>query len=786
MNNFILKTIKFLLYTLPIVSVVVANSMFFPFITGKVFLFRVIVELVFCLYVALAFADPHYRPKRNKLFVSFAAFVAVIFVADMFALDAAKAFFSNFERMEGFVLLAHLFAYFVILTNVFKTKQDWTVMIASSVAVSVFMTFFAYLQFFGGAVINQGGTRLDGTLGNSAYMATYMLFHIFFLLYLWFSNGNKVKGIGDIMIGGSSLYIVYYLYELSIKNLDFTRVGGIILVLALLALLKACWFRFGDTFKKLEHLYAGSLYAIFILAEIIILYYTATRGAMLGLIGGMFLAAIIIAFTEKENKLIRNSAIILVTGIVVLVIGFVAIKDSSFVKNSPVLTRFASISISDTKTQARAIIWPMAIEAFQEKPILGWGQDNFIFAFAKYYRPEMVRHEAWFDRTHNSFLDWLVAGGVLGFVGYVSLYLFALIQLWKSRAFSRREKAVLIGLFSAYAFQNLFIFDNLISYMLFILMLGLSDLDIEAQNKKRNSFEEIEAPLLASVFAIFVILLFLVNYRPYAQNITLSKGISPQKEGVTKNLSLLKNALSYGPTGEIESAEQMNRLAMNILGSNNVSDQDKNTFGLATLKALKDITEKYPQDVRGYINFGSFLADVGLYDDAIPTLEKAKEISPKKQQIYFSLAKAYLLKGEKEKDQKYTDKALETLKYAYELAPGFDESKIVYVQALVVSGRIGEALSIANTMDDPGRFTTPAIIKYVVEKGYIKEATAILKKAIEKNTQNKTLYTLLADIYVFQRNKEEALLWLNELKKAIPGASGETDAAISRVNSVLK
>ena len=786
MNNFILKTIKFLLCASPLVAIVVANSMFFPFITGKAFLFRVLVESIFCLYVALAFADPHFRPKKDKLFLSFAAFVAVIFVADVFAVDKTKAFFSNFERMEGFVLLAHLFAYFVVLTNVLKTKRDWSLMIGSSVAVSVFMTFFAYLQFFGGAVINQGGTRLDGTLGNSAYMATYMLFHIFFLIYLWFVNGNKVKGIADIMIGGGSLYIVYYLYELAVKDLDYTKVGGVVLVLALLAVLKACWFRFSDVFSRFEHLYVKSLYTLFIIAELIILYYTATRGAILGLIGGLLLTAIIIAVTEKEHKHIRNVSLGVIVAVFAVVFGFLLIKDSNFVQKSPVLNRFASISINDTKTQARSIIWPMAIEAFKERPVLGWGQENFIYVFEKYYRPEMIRHEPWFDRTHNAFLDWLIAGGVLGFVAYLLMYLFALLGLWKSKSFSKREKAVLIGLFSAYAFQNLFIFDNLLSYMLFILILGLSHLDTEEETKKRQVIEKIQAPLLASVFVVFVILLLLINYRPYKQNIALSKGISPQQEGVTKNITYLNDAFNYGPAGEFETAEQMDRLAMDILNSSKVSEQDKNSFGLMTLKALQDVKNKYPYDVRSYINLGSFLTDVGMYDNAIPILEEAKKMSPSKQQIYYSLAKAYFIKGDKEKDESYTNKALETLKYAYELAPEFDNPKLIYAQSLVLTGHVGDAIKIAKAMENPGSFVVPSIVKLLVERGYTNDVISLLELSIDKDPQNKTLYTLISDIYTFKKDKLMAIKWLEAMAAAIPSTEMEAKQYIEKVNTIIR
>lgn len=35
----------------------------------------------------------------------------------------------------------------------------------------------------------------------------------------------------------------------------------------------------------------------------------------------------------------------------------------------------------------------LAIEGFKEHPILGWGQDNFILVFNKYYDPRLYSQE---------------------------------------------------------------------------------------------------------------------------------------------------------------------------------------------------------------------------------------------------------------------------------------------------------------------------------------------------------------------------------------------------------
>src|SRR3989344_3553367 len=117
---------------------------------------------------------------------------------------------------------------------------------------------------------------------------------------------------------------------------------------------------------------------------------------------------------------------------VILVSGFLVVRDppnfvsrnstlsylvlytQNFVKNSPVLSRFASINVEETTTKSRFMIWNMAMQGLKERPILGWGQESFNYVFNKYYDPGMYGQEQWFDRTHNIIFDWLIAGGILG------------------------------------------------------------------------------------------------------------------------------------------------------------------------------------------------------------------------------------------------------------------------------------------------------------------------------------------------------------------------------------
>jgi len=191
-----LRRIVFIgLFLLPFIPFLVSSSFFFPFITTKAFAFRIIIEIIFAAWMLLALLDAEYRPKKSLILYAVLAFLVVIGLADLLGVSPLKSFWSNFERMEGYVTLLHLGMFFVVISSVFSAeggsasggketmwKRWWNV----SLTASFLMVLYSVLQLIGLKTINQGGVRVDGTLGNAIYLAVYMLFHIFIAsLFMW-------------------------------------------------------------------------------------------------------------------------------------------------------------------------------------------------------------------------------------------------------------------------------------------------------------------------------------------------------------------------------------------------------------------------------------------------------------------------------------------------------------------------------------------------------------------------------------------------------------------------
>ncbi len=454
------------LFLIPLTPLIVANSYFFPFITGKAFFFRILVEIAALAWIVLALLDKEYRPRFSWIGVAVVAFVAWMFVADSFAINAAKAFWSNFERMEGWVLLAHLLGLFYAAGAVLRVEKKWRAWFLMSLGVSLVICIYALFQLGGVLAIHQGSTRIDATLGNSAYLAIYLLFNVFIALWL-----------------------------------------------------------------ALTEKYAWLTWSLVALATLegILIFYTETRGTVIGLVLGLSLAALLTALTAGRRA--RQAAGLGFMMIMMLVGGIYLARDSAFVQENHTLQRVTSISLQDGQT--RFTLWGMAYQGALERPITGWGQEGFNYIFNKYFEPSLYGQESWFDRAHNAFIDWLTAGGFPAFFLYISLFGSALVMLWRSSELSRPERIALTAALVGYGVHNVFVFDNLYSYVYFFAILALIDSQVgrpikrleEAGEMSENNGLTYALPVAAVTLCVVVWFVNITGMQAATQLIT---ALSPQ------------------------------------------------------------------------------------------------------------------------------------------------------------------------------------------------------------------------------------------------------------------
>lgn len=727
------------IFLLPFIPLIVANHFFFPFITGKNFTFRVIVEVIGCLWVILALRDGSALPKSSRLLQAFAVFIGVIFIADLLSPNIYKSFWSNYERMEGFVTLAHLFALFVVASSV-MSKKLWEWFFRLSLGVSLILFIYGLMQLAGKFDIHQGATRIDTTIGNSAYLGGYMLFHVFLALYLLAVCFKKNRG-------------------------GFSSAG----------------------------FWEAAFYCFAILADIFILFETGTRGAQIGLVAGLTCLSAGLALFEKDSKFLKRAGSALLILIICVGTLFVVGRNSDFVKNHESLRRlgafandlltFDRTAICNGEFKSRCLLWPMAFEGVKERPLLGWGQESFNYVFNKYYDPRMYSQEQWFDRTHNVFFDWLIAGGVFGLFSYLSLFGFALHTVWRrSDIFTMSEKVLFFALFVAYFLHNTTVFDNLTSYLLFFMVLAyIASVSGEVSPRVAQSVRALDSGLrdrvlipLVSVAAVFVI--YTVNIPGMLASTELIQALSGQPGGPKTNLAHFEKALSYGSFGDSEIHEQLVQTTTRAAETPGVDPKIKEDFFNLTKKEMLRQLERTPEDARYFLFAGSFLASFGDNDNAIKYLQKAHELSPSKQTILFSLGSAYLGK------QDYKT-AIETMKRAFELDTSFAEARRIYALALVYGKQLDVAAEVWKTLPPESIWQDRRFLIAFFAAGYFDEALRGVNGLLEKEPTNIAYYFTRAQIEVALGQRTAAIADLNKAAEINPAIKTQVADFIAQVRA---
>ena len=742
------------IFAIPFLAFVVAGSLFFPYITGKNFGFRMIVEVIFAAWFLLAYYNKEYRPKFSWIMAMASIFVVVVFLADSFGFNAYKSFWSNYERMEGFVGLIHVFAYFVVLGSVL-TKDLWTKFLHTSVCASILMSFYGIIQLMGDAVISQGGSRLDGRFGNAAYFGGYLLFNIFLTAFL----------------------IV----------------------------------------RRKEFDWLSYLYTAVIALQMYIMFATETRGSMLGLFGGIIVAALLFIFLDKKRPVLKWIAGGIIGFLIIFVFLVFQNKETDFVKSHAPLSRLASISLAETTVASRFMVWGMAIDGFKERPLLGWGQENFNVVFNKFYNPGMYAQEQWFDRAHDIFLDWLIAAGIFGLLFYLLLFLSGMALVWEAETGTEEkglwakikhswrkhvsgeeqnkilERSILTGLFVSYFIHNIFVFDNLFSYILFFSLLAFLHHNhtqklptLPTMHQKKQQIKIIDEEILpisyigSVVVFVFCLVFYFVNIRPIEANTILIDAIQPRQQSglpMQENLDLFKQVFSYNTFGNSEAREQLVQAAMRASGTEFPPALQKDIFSFANQQILLQLDET-PNDARYETFAGMLFARYKMNPEALAHFQKAHELSPAKQTISNNLIMAYLNSG----DNSSIQKALSLAKTSYESAPAFDEAAKMYALTLMRTGEVEQGQQVLFKQFGTDLIFDENLINVYAALGNYEKIIAIIDKQLTVK-DDPQLRIRLAAAYLGANQRANAILEVQKIMVSNPEFKQQGEAYIQEIRA---
>lgn len=623
-RNLKLITQILLLAVIAAVPFIRANSLYFPFISGKAYVFRALVALALFFWIWLLLKDQDSKIKiqgifKNILVIAIVAFFLAQVVASFFGVDPVYSLFSSIERADGALQYGFWALYFLMFLSVFREKQDWKLFFAVFTVVALALSGYSWFN-------HEAQTQLYGVFGNPAYFAAFLIFAIGFSLVAF---ERKLFYPGPV------------------------------------------------------HYAFGAAAGFFVLT----LIFTQVRGVYVGLAGGVLLFSLLaILFLRKENKkLVFLSGVILLMGLSALGVLFVA-KDTEYVQSTRLLYRITEVTEiwEQGSTRERLLNWNIALKAFKERPLFGYGPENYGSAANRYYDYRIGVGEPWFDRAHNQLLDTLATGGIVVFSAYLFWLGIATLFILKIAKKQKILGFLLVSVFFAYFLQSLFLFDLIAVYFglfpfLAFLIYQSYELRIGTNIRIRDTGESHEQKdiqntgykipntqyiLLVPTALVCAFVIYATVFVPYKANAAAIQFYAHSEQGYYKESKpFLEKAFSIqSPYTFWEVRKRAGWQFVNVLVYNLEQETDP-----AKIEEIKDI-----------------------YEFITLELEKFIEAKPYDPQMYFVLARMYRL-GSQGLGYEDLEKAEAVLKKGFQYSDRRVEYYNEFAQILISQGRVEEA-----------------------------------------------------------------------------------------------
>ena len=245
------------------------------------------------------------------------------------------------------------------------------------------------------------------------------------------------------------------------------------------------------------------LLGIIILVQFSTIILTGVRGGFIGLVASALFAIAYYAWKHPKWRInfIGVGLILLAT------YGLIYVnRENSVMRSISAIQKITNFSLNDATIKARFSMWKMAIKGAMDKPILGWGRENYSVVFNKHFDSsfnDAKVGEAWEDRAHNIIFDELVVGGLIGLISYLLVLAAAFV--------SARKEPILISLLIAYTIQNLFGVENLNSSITFFILLALFNFS-ETGEERKTDRKITRKPAAYAITAVSTILVCISTY----------------------------------------------------------------------------------------------------------------------------------------------------------------------------------------------------------------------------------------------------------------------------------
>jgi putative inorganic carbon (HCO3(-)) transporter len=650
--------------------------------------------------------------KTSFYFKLLSGIFLVFLLLVIFSQDPYYSLFGDPNRSGGFLNFG-FYIIFSVLAFLIIHKNDWKKIWNFSIFIGILISILAIFQAYGVlSNVFKPENRPSSTIGNAVLLAIYLLILVFIsLIYLLKEKGAAKK--------------IFYLFSL--------------------------------------------------LLFLFVILLTGSRGAFFGLLIGFFY--FLFSYPKNLLSLKWHKALYILRIIAVLLLlaaafGVYYINTTTqlpnFLKDNKIAQGIIPrLSISLATEDPRFSAWLISLGAIKEKPILGWGPENFSIAFDKYYDPSFSQINkdwgSWYDRAHNFLFDIAVTSGLPALILYISFFAALFWGLQKVKEKKPENSLICHGIqatFFAYFSAELFGFDTFSSYIILFLLVAFS-LKLILDNKQTENKESLADPgkeksvfgFLKTLIMVFlsiglILFIWVFNIKPLKINaeINSAPGLGGCQKVLAKMDKIMENHSFLDHYLGIKYANIVNS-CLEITPPESSSMMVKKAITI-----LENNTKLRPNYTRDWLYLGiytNFLletsADIRLKDKAEYYFKKAQELSPKKQEIFTEWAKTYYVIKD------YT-KAKEIAQQCIDLSPTMAECWWTKGVSNIYLGNLKEAKkdiekAKENQYDAYSPSSLSQLMQIYLEKKNYEEMVWVHQKLMEADPKNIQYRSALAYNY---------------------------------------
>ena len=217
---------------------------------------------------------------------------------------------------------------------------------------------------------------------------------------------------------------------------------------------------------------------LIVLINLWALWLSGTRGAVIGIGSGALVFSLGYVFWG-QLRTVRWAALGVLVAAFLSIVLFFTVRSTTVldpvVQSSNMLGRLTTIGAGDSSIKGRIVSVEAGLKAYLDRPLLGWGPENYLIAWGKYFNGDAdVRTR--FDQAHSKVVEALTTTGAAGFLSYMAIWVAIFCVLFHSarrrQAYSQLFTSLMGATLVAYFVQNLFLFDTTTTTMHFAILVA--------------------------------------------------------------------------------------------------------------------------------------------------------------------------------------------------------------------------------------------------------------------------------------------------------------------------